>query len=173
MVRASYQTTRLRGLAEKVCHVCQQGRRHGVLEVDQPAIEAIVLHDATELLSKALCKALQGEQLQALDCAGCPLGDEGSQHGDAMSVAAIDPARWGYRDQAMAEVDEEVDAMPVVKAELACIMRALRKAILSISARQIMAHQQARPVWQQTVPSERHRCTTEGLVRPLRLGAPR
>lgn len=65
---------------EKVCHVCQQGRRHGVLEVDQPAIEAIVLHDATELLSKALCKALQGEQLQALDCAGCPLGDEGSQH---------------------------------------------------------------------------------------------
>ena len=85
-----------------------------VFDVDEVAVEAVVLGDADQLIRERVRNGLVREDLAADPRAFVPLGDERTEHLRAVLVRGVGPPGRRDRDQVVAEVDEAVNQMPVV-----------------------------------------------------------
>lgn len=114
------------------------------LEVEQPAVKAVVLRDAREPLGDGVDDV--GARQQRRRRVVAPLHDERAQAGHAVAVRGDGPARRRDGDKVVGEVGEGVDGVPVPDAVAgAATGAALGQPVRQVAAGHVVAHVELRP----------------------------
>ena len=105
---------------ERAHKVAQVGRvldTHAILDVEQPAVEAVPARHVAHGRHERVHAARVGEETRAYRFARVELGDERAEDGRVVLVGRVRPRLGRYGDQMVAEVDERVHQAPVIQTE--------------------------------------------------------